>query len=126
MSSAPALIVVLTRALQCLLPPARSGARLIAAAAGDLTRTRSELIADNAFVRQQAIVLQRSIERPQLHRDHRLLLLVLARLTRSRQDALPVVSLETLRRCHRDLFKIIWRSKSPLCVNVSLDTAGVG
>ena len=39
-------VVILTRALRRLLRPVRPGARLIAAAAGDLARTRSELIAD--------------------------------------------------------------------------------
>jgi len=110
--SATALIVILTRALQRLLRPVRSGARLIAAATGDLTRTRSELIAENALLRQQVIVLRRSIERPRLHRDDRLLLLLLARLTRSWRDALHVVRPETLLRWHRDLFKILWMRKS--------------
>jgi hypothetical protein len=60
LNSATALIVILTRALQRLLRPVRSGARLIAAV--DLTRTRSELIAKNALLRQQIIVLRRSIQ----------------------------------------------------------------
>ena len=109
---ATALIVILARALQRMLRPARSGARLIAAAAGDLVRTRSELIAENALLRHQVIVLRRRIERPWLHRDDRLLLLGLARLTRSWRDALHVVSPETLLRWHRDLFKWVWRRKS--------------
>ena len=82
------------------------------AAARDLARTRSELLAENALLRQQVIVLRRSIERARLHRDDRLLLMVLARLTRRWRDAVHVVSPETLLRWHRDLFKIIWRRKS--------------
>ena len=89
-----------------------SGARLIVAGAGDLARTRAELLAENALLRQHVIVLQRSIERPRLHRDDRLLLLVLARLTRRWRDALHVVSPETLLRWRRDLFKVLWRRKS--------------
>jgi transposase InsO family protein len=116
LNSAKALIVILARGLKSLLRPARSAARLVAAAAGDLARTRSELIAENALLRQQVIVLRRGIDRPRLHRDDRLLLLVLARLTRSWRDALHVVSPETLLRWHRDLFKILWRRKSrPRC-----------
>lgn len=107
-----ALIIALGRAVRRLLRPARSGAKLMIGAAGDLTRTRSELMAENALLRQQLIVLRRSIKRPRLHRDDRVLLLALARLTRRWRDALHVVSPETLLRWHRDLFKIVWRRKS--------------
>ncbi len=64
-----ALVMALGRAVQRLLRPARSGAALGIGAAGDLTRTRSELLAENALLRQQVIVLRRSIGRPRLHRD---------------------------------------------------------
>jgi len=59
-----ALIIALGRAVRRLLRPARSGAKLMIGAAGDLTRTRSELMAENALLRQQLIVLRRSIKRP--------------------------------------------------------------
>ena len=98
MNAATALIVILTRILQRLLRPAGSGARLIVAATGELARTRSELIAENALLRQQVIVPRRSVERPRLHRDDRLLLLILARLTRRWRDALHVVSRSDLHR----------------------------
>jgi len=107
-----ALIGALVRVVQRLLRPARSAAEVGIGAARDLTRARSELIAENALLRQQLIVLRRSIERPRLHRDDRVLLLALARLTRRWRDALTVVSPETLLRWHRDLFKIVWRRKS--------------
>ena len=107
-----ALIIALGRAVRRLLRPARSGAKLMIGAAGDLTRTRSELMAENALLRQQLIVLRRSIKRPRLHRDDRVLLLALARLTRRWRDALHVVSPETLLRWHRGPFKIVWRRKS--------------
>lgn len=100
------------RTLQRLLRPARAGAMLLAGAAGDLTRTRSELLAENALLRQQVIVLRRSNLRPRLHRDDRLLFLVLARLGRGWRDTLHVVSPDTLLRWHRDLFKLFWRRKS--------------
>ncbi len=102
----------LVRVAQRLLRPARSAAEVGIGAAGDLTRTRSELMAENALLPQQLIVLRRRIEHPRLHRDDRLLLLALARLTRRWRDALHVVSPETLLRWHRDLFKILWRRKS--------------
>ena len=81
-------------------------------ATGDLSRTRSELMADNALLRQQLILLRRGIARPRLHRDDRILLLILARLTRRWRDALHVGKPETLLRWHRDLFKVLWRRRS--------------
>ena len=95
-----ALIIALGRALPRLLRPARSAANLMVGAAGDLTRTRSALMAEKVLLRQQLIVLRRNIERPRLRRGNSLLLLVLARLTLQWQDALHVVSPETLLRWH--------------------------
>ena len=70
-----ALIIALGRAARRLLRPARSGARLMGVAAGDLTHTRSELMAENALLR-------RSNERPRFRRDDSVLLLALAQFTR--------------------------------------------
>ena len=89
-----ALIGALVRVVQRLLRPARSAVEVGIGAAGDLTRTRSQLMAENALLRQQLIVLRRSIERPRLHRDDRVLLLALARLTRRWRDVLHLVSPE--------------------------------
>ena len=82
-----AFIVGFVRALQRLLRPARSAANVRIGAARDLARTRSELLAENALLRQQISVLRRSIRRPRVHRDDRLLLLILARLCRRWRDA---------------------------------------
>jgi hypothetical protein len=56
--------------------------------AGDLTRARSQLMAEKALLRQQLIVLRRGIARPRLHRDDRVRLFILTRLTRRWRDAL--------------------------------------
>lgn len=110
--SVVALIIPLERVVRRLLRPARAGAKLIIGAVGDTTPTRSELIAENALLRQQGIVLRRNIQRPRLNREDRVLLLILARLSGRWRDALHVVSPETLLRWHRDLFKIVWRRTS--------------
>ena len=107
-----ALIGALAQVCQSLLRPARSAGKVAIGAARDLTRTRSELLAENALLRQQLIVLRRSIQRPRVHRDDRLLLLMLARLCRRWRDALHLVNPETLLRWHRDLFHVLWRRKS--------------
>jgi len=107
-----ALVRALTRAVQRLLRPAHSAVQPGVGAARDLTRARSELLAENALLRQQVIVLRSSIRRPQMRDDDRLLLLILVRLCRWWRDALHLVSPETLLRWHRDLFKIVWRRRS--------------
>jgi hypothetical protein len=76
------LIIALGQIVQRLMRPACSGAKLVIGAAGDIARARAKLMAENALLRQQLLVLRRSIERPRFHRDDRLLLLALARLTR--------------------------------------------
>jgi hypothetical protein len=73
-----ALIGAIVRPVQNLLRPARSAAKVAIGAARDLTRTRSELLAENALLRQQVIVLRRGTRRPRIHRDDRLLLLIQA------------------------------------------------
>ncbi len=108
-----ALIAALVRVVQRLLRPAHSAVNLAIGAARDLTRTRSELLAKNALLRQQLMVKPRCIWRPRVHRDDRLLLLILARPCRQWRDALHLVNPETLLRWHRDLFKIVWRH--PIC-----------
>jgi len=83
-----------------------------AGVARDATRSRRELLAENAFLRQQLIVLRRSVKRPAVGRAHRLFFVVLARCTRGWRDALHLVQPDTLLRWHRDLFKIVWKWKS--------------
>lgn len=74
--------------------------------------TRSELMAENALLRKQVMMLRRSIRLPRVHHDDRLLLLILARTWRRWQDTLHVVKPDTLLGWHRDLFKFAWRRKS--------------
>ena len=51
-------------AVICLVDPARTGATALAGAARDAVRPRSELVAENALLRQQLIVINRKIKRP--------------------------------------------------------------
>jgi hypothetical protein len=55
---------------------------LISDVISDLTRSRSDLIVENALLRQQLIVLQRQVKRPMLTQHDRFLLVLLARFTR--------------------------------------------
>jgi putative transposase len=63
--------------------------KLAAEALADLKRSRKDLIAENALIRQQLIVLKRQVKRPQLTPGDRVRLVGLARLTDFWQQALP-------------------------------------
>ena len=80
--------------------------------ASDLTRSKADLIAENALLRQQLIILQRQSKRPQLNNFDRIKLLLLARATPYWKQALLIVQPDTILRWHRELFRIIWRRKS--------------
>ncbi len=93
----------------------RNASRPSGVAAGlvsDLTRSRSELIAENAFLRQQLIVASRAVKRPVFRGHERGLLVLLARLLPRWRCALPLVTPETVLRWHRAGFRLFWRNKS--------------
>jgi putative transposase len=64
----------------------------------DLTRGRAELLAENALVRHQLIILHRQIKRPVYRKTDRVLLVFLARIVRAWKQALFIVQPETLLR----------------------------
>jgi len=78
----------------------------------DLTRSRPELIAENALLRQQLIVASRGVKRPGFRGYERGLLVLLARLLPRWRDALLLIKPETLLRWHREGFRVFWRRKS--------------
>ena len=78
----------------------------------DLPRSKTDLIVENAILRQQVIVLNRQVKRPQLTAGDRLRFVFLARLTNLWHTALHIVQPETLLRWHRDLFRRYWKRKS--------------
>jgi transposase InsO family protein len=85
---------------------------LVSGVISDLTRSRFDLIVENALLRQQLIVLRRQVKRPQLTRGDRLRFVLLARCTRFWKQALHIVQPDTLLRWHRELFRFYWRLKS--------------
>src|SRR5690242_19514276 len=68
------------------------------ATVADLGPSKSELIAENALLRQQLIILKRQVKRPACTKTDRVLLVLLARLVRTWQQALVIVQPDTLRR----------------------------
>jgi hypothetical protein len=103
-----------TRALQHRLAvatqPAEQGVMIGALA--DLVRGRPALVAENALLRQQLLILRRSAKRPRCTPTDRALLVLLAGRIRAWQQALLIVQPDTLLRWHRDLFRRHWRQKS--------------
>lgn len=78
----------------------------------DVVRSRMDLIAENAFLRQQMLVLSRSGKRLLPTPRDRFLLVLLSSKVRAWQQSLLIVQPETLLRWHRDLFRWVWRRKS--------------
>lgn len=95
---------------------------LISGIFSDLTRSRSDLVIENALLRQQLIVLARQVKRPQItHRD-RFWLLLLAHFNRFWKQDLHIVQPDTLLRWHRELFRFYWRQKSKRKPKISAET----
>ena len=64
----------------------------------DFDRSKAELVAENALLRVPLIMLKRQVKRPPITRTDRMLLVLLARLVRTWQQALLIVQPDTLRR----------------------------
>ena len=104
------LIHSLNRRLLAATAP--SAACLIVDALADLPRSKGALIAENALLRQQLVVLQRSVKRVHCTPTDRALLVLLASRVRAWGQALLIVHPETLLRWHHQDFRLFWRRKS--------------
>jgi putative transposase len=100
----------LRRRLAAATRPA--AASLLIGTVADLARTKPELLAENAFLRQQLIILRRQVRRPRCTTADRALLVLLARRLRTWPHALLLVQPDTLLRWHRQLFRWCWRRTS--------------
>jgi putative transposase len=85
---------------------------LVTGTLADLPRRRSELLAENALLRQQLIVLHRQVKTPRLTWRDRLSLLFLARLVPNWKPILQIIQPETLLRWHREGYQLFWKVKS--------------
>ena len=90
---------------------------LVFSTLADMTRGKSELLAENALLRHQLMILRRQVKHPVYLKTDRFLLVVLARLVRTWEQALFLVQPETLLRWHRELFRVFWKRKSRACSN---------
>src|SRR5215216_3777164 len=100
----------LRRRLRAATRPA--AAPLLTGTLADLARTQPALLAENAFLRQQLLILRRQVRRPRCTTADRALLVPLARRLRTWPHALLLVQPDTLLRWHRHLFRWCWRRTS--------------
>jgi hypothetical protein len=73
-----------------------------------LCASRGRLVTENLLLRQQLIVLQRSVKRPRIQTRDRLVFVWLSRLWRGWRSALLIVQPETLVAWHRLGFRLYW------------------
>jgi transposase InsO family protein len=105
------------------IKPAHPG--LISGLLSDLTRNRTDLVVENALLRQQLIVLKRQVKRPLLTDSDRFSLVVLSHFTRFWKQSLHIAQPETLLRWHRELFRNYWRRKSQGKPKISPETVAL-
>jgi hypothetical protein len=100
----------LSQRLLAATTPSRT--RLVVDALADLPRGKGDLIAENALLRQQLIVSQRSVKRVRCTPTDRALLVLLATRVRAWRQALLLVQPATLLRWHHQGLRLFWRRKS--------------
>jgi putative transposase len=84
---------------------------LLRALVGTL-RSRAALLAENALLRQQLVVLRRAAPHPRLKARDRLATAWVSRLFPAVLDAVLIVRPETVLRWHRSIWKLLWRRRS--------------
>jgi len=105
-----AIAHALLRRIRTVTKPAP--APLVAGTVADVWRSKPELIAENALLRQQLIILQRSVKRPRCTATDRALLVLFTSRLRTWRHALLIVQPQTVLRWHRELFRRFWRRTS--------------
>src|SRR5687767_194575 len=78
--------------------------RPLPATLADLARSKPQLIAENLLLRQQLIVLHRSVKRPRFTPADRCLFVLLTSRLQNWKEALLIVKPETVLRWHRQGF----------------------
>ena len=79
--------------------------QLVAGMLADLPRTKPQLMLENALLRQQLVILQRSVKRPRCTPTDRTVLVLLVSRLRTWRQSLLIVQPNTVLRWHRQLFR---------------------
>jgi putative transposase len=77
-----------------------------------LIKPRIVLATENLVLRQQLVVLNRTVKRPQIHRRDRFFWVILSRLWKDWREVLIIVKPETVVKWHREGFRLYWKWKS--------------
>ena len=85
---------------------------MVLSAAVDLTRSKAELIAENALLRQPWIILHRQNKKSACSQSDRLWLVLLARRVKNWKESLLIFKPDTLLRWHRQGFRLFGKFKS--------------
>ena len=78
----------------------------------DFSKSKKELIAENILLRQQLIVLNRQVKKPEFKPLDRLIFVVLASFVKDWKQTLLILKPDTLLCWHRQGFKLFWKFKS--------------
>ena len=73
---------------------------------------RDALVAENLALRQQLVVLNRSVKRPEIRKRDRIFWVLLSRLWSAWRSSLLIVQPATVVKWHRQGFELYWRWKS--------------
>ena len=106
-STKRSLVRALGQPFAAVMKPAAPS--LVMGTLADLTRCRPALIAENVLLRQQLLILRRSVKRPRCTLADRARLVLLANRVRDWRQALLIVQPETVLRWHRQPFRRCWR-----------------
>jgi transposase InsO family protein len=106
------LVLLVLRPLWSWLWRRPAAATHLRGSAVDLLRSKPDLLIENALLRHQLVVLQRSVKRPVLTPTDRTLLVLLAGRLHSWQHALLIIQPDTLLRWHRAGYRWFWKRKS--------------
>ena len=78
----------------------------------DTLRSRAGLLTENVVLRQQIIVLRRSVAKPRIRAKDRVLFALAVRMFGEVVNAIAIVRPETVVRWHRSIWRLVWRGKS--------------
>jgi hypothetical protein len=78
----------------------------------DFARSKPQLVAENLLLRQQLIVLNRSVKRPRVTPAERGLFVLIASRLQSWKETQLIVKPETVLRWHRQGYRLFWMRKS--------------
>jgi putative transposase len=85
---------------------------LVLGTIANLATGKSELLVENAMLRQQLIILRRHVKRPAWRKTDRILSVLLARMVRTWKQALFIVQPQTVLRWHRERFRLFRKHTS--------------